>query len=56
MILIYLTWVLTEANGYVWRAFGPGLDDKITLPVRYFYVEILDNKGDRVDGRKVNGM
>ena len=38
-----------------WRAFGSGLDFRVTLPVRYFYVEILDDHGKRLHGRHTNG-
>ena len=51
-----LWWALVETNGLTWKYSGPGLQNKVNLPVRYFYIEVVDNDGKRVHGQTLAGL
>lgn len=38
-----------------WNPFGSGLDSNVILPIRYFYVDVTDDNGQRVHGKDLKG-
>jgi len=37
--------------GLNWKPFGSGLDANVILPIRYFYIDVTDDHGERVHGK-----
>ena len=38
-----------------WREFGTGLNEKIAIPIRHFFVEVTDENDKRVHARDLEG-
>ena len=51
-LLLFLAKTKAELK---WREFGTGLNEKIAIPLRHFFVEVTDENGKRVDARDLEG-
>ena len=48
---IFLNFLINGSLGLHWEPYGSGLNGKVVLPIRYFYVKVTDDIGEKIHGK-----
>jgi hypothetical protein len=48
---IFLNFLINGCLGFLWEPYGSGLNGQVVLPIRYFYVKVTDDSGQKIHGK-----